>query len=281
MRVLLPWRVWAERTPVYHVPEWPHVDRDSSSVLRQRSVSRDVSHRAKDNVLRELGCIPFDQSRSKIIFFIPFHRNPILDYNLNDPPPEADWSYWYLKLVWDCSFHLINRFIDRILDCVITWTAHQKSHGNLDPGTPVWKQIRFRILCSSWSAIWSNFRLKNPDLDWSKGIQPLTSLSSSSVYKQPWIVCPIDTVVDLASDSSTAVLGYKWQLPRSNMEKLVVSPKDLNENYAFPVGKTRVLWTATNANGATKTCFYHVIVNGKSLYEFESVCFCGAKGLLQ
>ena len=84
------------------------------------SCVRGQYHRAKDNVLRELGCIPFDQSRSKIIFFIPFHRNPILDYNLNDPPPEADWSYWYLKLVWDCSFHLINRFIDRILDCVIT-----------------------------------------------------------------------------------------------------------------------------------------------------------------
>ena len=97
--------------------------------------------------------------RSKIRFFNPFHRNPILDCNPNDPPPEADRSDWYLKLVLDCSFHLINRFIDRILDCLITWTADQKSQGNLDPGTSVWKQIRFRIFCSRWSAIWSNFQI--------------------------------------------------------------------------------------------------------------------------
>ena len=110
--------------------------------------------------------------RSKIRFFNPFHRNPILDCNPNDPPPEADRSDWYLKLVLDCSFHLINRFIDRILDCLITWTTDQKSQGNLDPGTSVWKQIRFRILCSSWSAIWFNFRFENLDSDWSKGMHP-------------------------------------------------------------------------------------------------------------
>ena len=72
-----------------------------------------------------LGCIPFDQSKSgffdrKLDFFIPFHRNTISDCNLNDPPAQADWSYWYLKMVLDCSLHLINRFIDRILDCLIT-----------------------------------------------------------------------------------------------------------------------------------------------------------------
>ena len=31
-------------------------------------------------------------------------------------------------------FHLINQFINCILDCLITWTADQKSQGNLSPG---------------------------------------------------------------------------------------------------------------------------------------------------
>ena len=91
---------------------------------------------------------------SKIRFFIPFHHNPIFDCNPNDPPPEADHSDWYLKLFLECySFHLINWFINHIIDCLITWTTDQKSQGNLDPGTSVWKQIRFWILCPSWSAI--------------------------------------------------------------------------------------------------------------------------------
>ena len=37
---------------------------------------------------------------SKIRFFIPFHRNLILDCNLNDPPLEADHSDWYLGNVY-------------------------------------------------------------------------------------------------------------------------------------------------------------------------------------
>ena len=87
-----------------------------------------------------LGCILFFWPiwiwilQSKIRCFIPFHCNLILDCN---PSP---------KLVLDCSFHLINQFIDPILDCLTTWTADQKSPGNLDPGTSVWKQICFWIL---------------------------------------------------------------------------------------------------------------------------------------
>ena len=73
--------------------------------------------------------------QSKMRFFIPFHCNPILDCNPNNPPSEADHSDWYLKLVLDCSFHLINWFVDRVLDCLITWIGDQKSLGNLDPGT--------------------------------------------------------------------------------------------------------------------------------------------------
>ena len=120
------------------------------------------------------GYIPFDQSESeffdrKLDFFIPFHHNPILDCSPNNLPLEADRSDWYLKLVLDCSFHLINGFIDRILNCLITWTADQKSQGNLDREN---RSAFGRILCSSWSTIWSKFRLKNPDSDWSNGMHP-------------------------------------------------------------------------------------------------------------
>ena len=76
------------------------------------------------------------------IWTTSIHCNPILDIcNLKALPPEADHSNWYLKLVLDCLFHLINQFIDHILDCLITWTTDQKSQGNFDPGTSVWKQI--------------------------------------------------------------------------------------------------------------------------------------------
>ena len=66
-----------------------------------------------------------------------------------------NWS-WIVRSIWS---------IDRILD----WL-----HEPLTKSFKVtsWKQIRFRIFCSSWSAIWSNFRLKNPDSDWSKGMHP-------------------------------------------------------------------------------------------------------------
>ena len=122
------------------------------------------------------GCVPFDYSSIENKIFHSISPQSDLSLQIRTIHPQRqDRSDWYLKLVLDCSFHLINRFIDRILDCLITWTADQKSQGNLDPGTSVWKQIRFRILCSSWSAIWSNFRLKNPDSDWSKGMHPMST----------------------------------------------------------------------------------------------------------
>ena len=44
--------------------------------------------------------------------FISFHCNPILDCNPNNSPPEEDRSDWYLKLVLDCSFYLVNQSRD-------------------------------------------------------------------------------------------------------------------------------------------------------------------------
>ena len=64
------------------------------------------------------------------------------------------------KLVLDCSFHLINQFIDRILDCLITWTADQKSRGNLDWGTSMWSTFRFYVPAGQQSDPIFNWRIQ-------------------------------------------------------------------------------------------------------------------------
>ncbi|KAK3707600.1 hypothetical protein QZH41_017862 [Actinostola sp. cb2023] len=89
-------------------------------------------------------------------------------------------------------------------------------------------------------------------------------VSCMRVYKQPWIQCPADVVVQLTPASNTAVLGYKWRLPTTNMKTAVVYPSGLNENYAFRAGKTRVTWRATNQDGVSKSCFFYVIVEDKT-----------------
>jgi len=70
-------------------------------------------------------------------------------------------------------------------------------------------------------------------------------------------------VVQLSPNSNTAVLGPLWSLPATNMKTIAVSPSSFNENYAFPAGKTRVKWTATNEDGASQSCYYYVIVEGE------------------
>ena len=106
-------------------------------------------------------------------------------------------------------------------------------------------------------------------------IQPLACcIFLISVYTDPWISCPIDRVEDLEPHKSTVVLGYKWQLPRTNMKNVTVSPSDYNENYPFPVGRHRVTWIATSDSGTQKSCSLHITVNG----EFSSNHFCEWRG---
>ena len=81
-------------------------------------------------------------------------------------------------------------------------------------------------------------------------------------------MCPIDRVEELEPDMSTVVLGYKWQLPRTNMKTVTVSPSNYDENYPFPVGKHRVTWIATSDSGRQKSCSFYVTVNGMLDYDF-------------
>ena len=85
------------------------------------------------------------------------------------------------------------------------------------------------------------------------------------VDTDPWIECPIDRVEDLDPDRSTVVLGYKWQLPRTNMKNVTVSPSNYDENYPFSVGKHRVTWMGANESGSQLSCSFYIIVNGEIL----------------
>jgi len=95
-------------------------------------------------------------------------------------------------------------------------------------------------------------------------------------------VCPIDRVEELESDKSTVVLGYKWQLPRTNMNNVTVSPSNYDENYPFPVGRHRVTWIGTSDRGTQKSCSFHVTVNGELnvnvIWTILSQSWCGFFG---
>ena len=76
-------------------------------------------------------------------------------------------------------------------------------------------------------------------------------------------MCPMDRVEELQPDAATVVLGFKWQLPRSNLKNVSVSPSNFNANYAFPVGRHRITWTGISDKGTQKSCSFYVIVNGE------------------
>lgn len=93
------------------------------------------------------------------------------------------------------------------------------------------------------------------------------NLLSIFLFSNNSIHGPMDLVSDrqsgeLEPDKSTVVLGYKWQLPRTNMDSVSVSPSNYDENYAFPVGRHRVTWTGTSESGTHKSCSFHITVNG-------------------
>ena len=100
-----------------------------------------------------------------------------------------------------------------------------------------------------------------------KLLRRLKLLSHFTVYTDPWIACPIDRVEELEPDKSTVVLGYKWQLPRTNMKHVTVSPSNYDENYPFPVGSHRVTWMGTSDSGTQISCSFHISVNGEMLLK--------------
>ncbi|KAJ7381185.1 hypothetical protein OS493_004785 [Desmophyllum pertusum] len=95
------------------------------------------------------------------------------------------------------------------------------------------------------------------DTSWSE----IAPLSCVRVYTDPWIACPIDRVEELGTYNSTVVLGWKWQLPRTNMKIVTVSPSNYNENYPFLVGRHRATWIGTSDSGTQLSCSFHITVN--------------------
>ena len=49
------------------------------------------------------------------------------------------------------------------------------------------------------------------------------------------------------------------------MKNVTVSPSNYSENYPFPAGKHRVMWTGISDSGSLKSCSFHITVNGKCL----------------
>ncbi|XP_068704515.1 uncharacterized protein [Montipora foliosa] len=94
------------------------------------------------------------------------------------------------------------------------------------------------------------------DTSWSD----IAPLSCERVYTDPWIACPINREEELWSNKSTVVLGFKWQLPRTNMQNITVSPSKYDENYPFPVGRHRITWTGIGDSGTSKSCSFYVTV---------------------
>ncbi|XP_068704567.1 uncharacterized protein [Montipora foliosa] len=88
----------------------------------------------------------------------------------------------------------------------------------------------------------------------------IAPLSCVRVYTDPWIACPINRQEELWANKSTVVLGFKWQLPRTNMQNITVLPSNYNENYPFPVGRHRITWTGIGDSGTSKSCSFYVTV---------------------
>ncbi|XP_022792631.1 uncharacterized protein LOC111331727 [Stylophora pistillata] len=87
----------------------------------------------------------------------------------------------------------------------------------------------------------------------------MASIACEKVLTGPWIKCPMDRVEELQPDQSAVALGYKWQKPQTNMDSPTVSPSNYDENYLFPVGKHRVMWTVT-ASGREISCTFFITV---------------------
>nr|XP_058970077.1 uncharacterized protein LOC131796502 [Pocillopora verrucosa] len=87
----------------------------------------------------------------------------------------------------------------------------------------------------------------------------MASITCEKVFSGPWIKCPMDRVEELEPDKSAVALGYKWQKPQTNVDSPTVSPSNYDENYLFPVGKHRVMWTAT-LSGREISCTFFITV---------------------
>ena len=90
------------------------------------------------------------------------------------------------------------------------------------------------------------------------------------MFSGPWIKCPMDRVEELEPDKSAVALGFKWQKPQTNVDSPKVSPSNYDENYLFPVGKHRVMWTAT-LSGREISCTFFITVIGEITEFYDSL----------
>lgn len=102
----------------------------------------------------------------------------------------------------------------------------------------------------------------------------------------PVITCPSD--VGDSTDNGLPTKSVTWNDPvaRDNAESsdpnatptVVKSPNYVSSPYDFPVGTTRITYTATDKSNNTQSCVFTVTVRGESsitlLSSFNTAIFC-------
>ena len=81
------------------------------------------------------------------------------------------------------------------------------------------------------------------------------------VVAKPWIRCPDLISQDLLPGKSTADVSNVWKEPTSNVQQITISPPEISSSYQFPVGSTKVTWTASNEMGS-ESCSTYVMIYG-------------------
>ena len=81
------------------------------------------------------------------------------------------------------------------------------------------------------------------------------------VVAKPWISCPDLIQKNLLPGKSTADVSGVWKEPTSNVQQITISPPQISSSYQFPVGSTKVTWTASNEMGSD-SCSIYVTIYG-------------------
>ena len=91
-----------------------------------------------------------------------------------------------------------------------------------------------------------------------------TCVNWFSVVVVPSITCPSNIIQDLAPGKSTADVSGVWKEPTSSEAQITVQPPEITSAYQFPLGTTKVEWTATNSAGS-ESCAIYVVISGKGI----------------
>lgn len=86
----------------------------------------------------------------------------------------------------------------------------------------------------------------------------------------PTITCPADIVVETDKDQATKEIAFKMPTIQDNSDAMAQSeitmqqhPNSITSPHKFPIGVTRIIFTATDEAGNQDSCTYRVQVEGQ------------------